>query len=261
MPHIGIRAIDCVRPDGVTIDTVTMNPRTWLSSGVMAELLDGWTAQRKPGVDSRYARLKTTQSDKTALDDFGRFVDDHANDPPSLRLASLPLELVSDWETDLAARYLVDDSGERKVSNEPHVRTARLFAFIRGAAAIGIAVNPVVLDRAKHGPRARWSRHISGQVAGFTDDEDRALKSALLTVLYRALAKVRAGAGVVARGKNPEQHGWEHAGEPGVAIGARRWLVNRRHPGEPVGTSAATLEMGEPGHFHHQPVAGRQASR
>jgi hypothetical protein len=154
LPHVGIRAIDCVRPDSITIDTISMNPADWLSSGLMAELLDGWTARRKPGVDSRHARLKTTQSDKTALDDFGRFVDNHATDPRSLRLASLPLELVSNWEADLAARFLIDDSGERKASNEPHVRTAKLFAFIRGAAAIGTAVNPVVLDRAKHGPRA-----------------------------------------------------------------------------------------------------------
>src|SRR6266849_2442861 len=208
LPHAGIRAIDCVRPDGVTIDTIAMNPADWLSSGLMAELLDGWTAQRKPGVDSRYARKKTTESDKTALDDFGRFVDNHATDPRSLRLASLPLELVSNWEANLAARFLVDDSGERKASNEPHVRTAKLFAFIRGAAAIGIVVDPAVLDRAKHGPRARWRRHISGQVVGFTDDEDRALKIALLAVLYGALAKVRAGAAVVARGKDPAQHGW-----------------------------------------------------
>ena len=103
----------------------------------MAELLDGWTAQRRLGVDSRYARKKTTESDKTAVDDFGRFVDHHPADPPSLRLASLPLELVSDWEADLATRFLVDDSGERKASNEPHVRTAKLFAFIRAAAGIG----------------------------------------------------------------------------------------------------------------------------
>src|SRR5713226_1647649 len=208
LPHVGIRAIDCARPDSITIDTLSMNPADWLSSGLMAELLDGWTAQRKPGVDSRYARLRTTQSDKTALDDFGRFVDKHATDPRSLRLASLPLELVSDWEADLAARFLVDDSGERKAANEPHVRTAKLFAFIRGAAAIGIAVNPVVLDRAKHRPRARWRRHVRGQVVGFTDDEDRALRTALLAVLYRALAKVRAGAAVVARGKDPAHHGW-----------------------------------------------------
>src|SRR6266849_10051789 len=201
MPHVGIRAIDCVRPDCITIDTISMNPGNWLSSGLMAELLDGWTAQRKPGVDCRYARLKTTQSDKTALDDFGRFVDNHATNPRSLRLASLPLELVSNWEADLAARFLVDDSGERKASNEPHVRTAKLFAFIRGAAAIGVVVNPVVLDRAKHGPRARWRRHIRGQVVGFTDDEDRALKTALLSMLQRALAKVRAGAALVLRGK------------------------------------------------------------
>lgn len=208
MPHVGIRAIDCVRPDGVTIDTIAMNPRDWLSSGLMAELLDGWTAQRKPGVDSKYARLKTTQSDKAALGDFGRFVDNHVTDPRSLRLASLPLELVSDWEAELAARFLVDDTGERKASNEPHVRTAKLFAFIRGAAAIGVAVDPVVLDRAKHGPRARWRRHVRGQVAGFTDDEDRALKTALLAVLHRALAKVRAGADLVARGNDPERYGW-----------------------------------------------------
>jgi hypothetical protein len=208
MPHVGIRAIDCVRPDGVTIDTIIMNPADWLSSGLMAELLDGWTAQRKPGVDSRYARLKTTQSDKTALNDFGQFVDNHTTDPRTLRLASLPLELISDWEAELAARFLVDDSGERKASNEPHVRTAKLFAFIRGAAAMGIAVNPVVLDRAKHRPRARWRRHVRGQVVGFTDAEDRALKTALFAVLYRALAKVRAGAALVARGKDPAQHGW-----------------------------------------------------
>src|SRR5947209_16171198 len=91
MPHLGIRAIDCVRPDGITIDTIAMNPADWLSSGLMAELLDGWTTHRKPGVDSRYARKKTTESDKTALADFGRFVDDHAIDHRSLRLASLPL--------------------------------------------------------------------------------------------------------------------------------------------------------------------------
>jgi hypothetical protein len=88
------------------------------------------------------------------------------------------------------------------------VRTAKLFAFIRGAAAMGIAVNPVVLDRAKHRPRARWRRHVRGQVVGFTDAEDRALKTALFAVLYRALAKVRAGAALVARGKDPAQHGW-----------------------------------------------------
>src|SRR5712692_8262449 len=208
MPHVGIRAIDCVRPDGVTIDTIAINPGDWLFSGLMAELLDGWTTQRKPGVDSRYARLKTTQSDKTALDDFGRFIDKHATDPRSLRLASLPPALLSNWEADLAARSLAANSGERKASNEPHVRTAKLFAFIRGAAAIGIAVNPIVLDRAKHGPRARWRRHVRGQVVGFTDDEDRALKTALFAVLYGALAKVRAGAAVVASGKDPAQHGW-----------------------------------------------------
>src|SRR6266849_7234134 len=146
MSHVGIRAIDCVRPDGITIDTFAINPRDWLSSALMAELLDGWTAQRKLGVDSRYARLRTTQSDKTALADFGRFVDNHATDPRSLRLASLPLELVSNWEADLAARFLVDETGERKASNQPHVRTAKLLAFIRGAAAIGVAVDPVVLD-------------------------------------------------------------------------------------------------------------------
>src|SRR5258708_33387762 len=95
MPHVGIRAIDCIRPDRVTIDTIAMSPGDWLSSGLMAELLDGWTAQRKPGVDGRYARLKTTQSDKTALADFGRFVDNHATDPRSLRLSSLPPHLVS----------------------------------------------------------------------------------------------------------------------------------------------------------------------
>jgi hypothetical protein len=104
MPHVGIRAIDCVRPDGLTIDTLTMNPGDWLSSGLIAELLDGWTAQRKPSVDSRYARLKTTQSDKTAIVDFGRFVDNHAANPRSLRLAGLPLELVSNWEADPAVR-------------------------------------------------------------------------------------------------------------------------------------------------------------
>jgi len=174
----------------------------------MAELLDGWTTQRRPGVDSRYARKKTTESDKTALDDFGRFVDNHATEPRSLRLASLPHELVSNWEAALAGRFLVDDSGERKASNEPHVKTAKLFAFIRGAAAIGIPVNPALLDRAKHGPRARWNRHVRGQVAGFSDDEDRALKTAFLAVLYRALAKVRAGATLIARGKDPTQHGW-----------------------------------------------------
>src|SRR5258707_4227078 len=110
LPHVGIRAIECVRPDGITIDTIAMNPGDWLSSGLMAELLDGWTAQRKPGVDSRYARFKTTQSDKTALDDFGRFVDNQTTDPPSLRLASLPPQLRADWEADLAARFLFDDS-------------------------------------------------------------------------------------------------------------------------------------------------------
>jgi len=66
----------------------------------------------------------------------------------------------------------------------------------------------VVLDRAKHGPRARWRRHVRGQVVGFTDDEDRALKTALFAVLYGALAKVRAGAAVVAKGKYPEHYGW-----------------------------------------------------
>jgi len=44
----------------------------------------------------------------------------------------------------------------------------------------------------------RWVHRRRGQ----------ALKSALLAVLYRALAKVRAGADVVARGNAPEQHGW-----------------------------------------------------
>ena len=142
MPHVGIRAIDCIRPDGVTIDTIAMNPADWLSSALMAELLDGWTTQRKPGVDSRYARKKTTESDKTALDDFGRFVDNHATDPRSLRLTSLPLELVSNWEAALAGRFLVDDSGERKASNGPHVKTAKLFASSAGRPPSGSPSTP-----------------------------------------------------------------------------------------------------------------------
>ncbi|MGO9899187.1 MAG: hypothetical protein ACLP0J_05755 [Solirubrobacteraceae bacterium] len=206
--HVGIRAIDCVRPDGLTIDTVALNPGHWRCSGLMADVLDGWVAHRRPGVDSRYARFKTTQTDKYALGDFARFVDANAGDPPALRLAGLSLELVSDWEADLAARFLVDGCGERKVSNEPHVRAAKLFAFIREAAAIGVVVDPILLDRARHGPRSRWHRHVAGQVLGFTDDEDRALKTALLAVLDRALAKVRQGAALIAAGKDPDQHGW-----------------------------------------------------
>lgn len=208
LAHVGARSIDCVRPDGVTVDTVVMNPGDWRCSGLMAALLDGWAAQRRPGVDSVYARLRTTHGDKTALADFGRFVDAHAGDPAALRLASLSVDLVSDWEADLAARLLVDGSGQRKVSNEPHVRAAKLFAFIRQAAAIGIAVDPVLVDRACHGPRAPWHRHVAGQVVGFTDEEDRAIKTATLGVLYRALAKVRSGAALVALGDDPDQHGW-----------------------------------------------------
>lgn len=208
LPHVGIRSIDCVRPDGVTVDTVAMNPGDWRCSGLMASLFDGWTAQRRPGVDSAYARLKTTQADRSSLADFGRFVDGHAGDPPSLRLANLSVDLVSDWEADLAARFLVDGSGERKVSNEPHVRAAKLFAFICQAAVIGITVDPLLLDRARHGPRARWHRHVAGQVVGFTDDEDRAIKTATLSVAYRALAKVRQGTALVAGGGDPDQHGW-----------------------------------------------------
>jgi len=208
LPHIGIRAIDCVRPDGVTVDTVKVNPANWRCSGLMADVLDGWAAQRKPGVDRAYANFKTTQTDRSALDDFGRFVDAHAADASTLRLAGLSLDLVSDWEADLAARFLVDSSGERKVSNEPHVRAAKLFAFIRKAAAIGVVVDPVLLDRAHHGPRSKWHRHVGGQVIGFSDDDDRALKTALLAVLYRALAKVHHGAALVAAGTDPEQDGW-----------------------------------------------------
>jgi len=208
MAHVGIRAIDCVRPDGVTVDTVTVNPGRWRCSALMADVADGWAAQRKPGVDSAYANFKTTQTDRSALEDFGRFIDAHASDAGALRLAGLPLDLVSDWEADLAARFLVDGSGERKVSNEPHVRAAKLFAFIRKAAAIGVVVDPVLLDRAAHGPRSKWHRHVGGQVVGFTDDEDRALKTALLGVLYRAVGKVRQGAALVAAGGDPDQHGW-----------------------------------------------------
>lgn len=62
----------------------------------------------------------------------------------------MSVELVSRWEADLAARFLVDGCGERKVSNEPHVRAAKLFAFIRKAAAIGVVVDPILLDRARH---------------------------------------------------------------------------------------------------------------
>lgn len=206
--HVGIRAIDCVRPDGLTVDTVAVNPGAWRCSGLMAEVLDGWVAHRRPGVDSRYARFKTTQADRYALDDFARFVDDHAGDPVALRLSGLSVELVSDWEADLAARFLVDGGGERKVSNEPHVRVAKLFAFIRKAAAIGVVVDPVLLDRARHAPRSRWHRHVAGQVVGFTDDEDRALKNALLGVLDQAVAKVRQGAALIAAGRDPDQHGW-----------------------------------------------------
>lgn len=208
LPHVGIRSIDCVRPDGVTVDTVAINPGDWRCAGLMAALLDGWTAQRKPGVDSAYAKLSTTHVDRSALADFGRFVDAHAGDPAALRLASLSVDLVSDWEADLAARFFVNGSGERKVSNEPHLRPAKLFAFIRKAAAIGIAVDPALLDRARHGPRAQWHRHVAGQVVGFTDDDDRAIKTAALGVLYRALAKVRRGGALVAGGGDPEQHGW-----------------------------------------------------
>lgn len=206
--HVGIRAIDCVRPDSVTVDTVAVNPGDWRCSRLMADVLDGWMAHRRPGVDSRYARFKTTQNDRYALDDFARFVDAHARDPVALSLATLPLELVLDWEADLAARFLVDGRGERKVSNEPHVRTAKLFAFIRKAAAIGVVVAPILLNRARHPPRSRWHRHVAGQVVGFTDDEDRALRTALLAVLDQALAKVRQGAALIAAGKDPDQHGW-----------------------------------------------------
>ena len=178
--HVGIRAIDCVRPDCVTVDTVAVNPGDWRCSGLMADLLDGWVAHRRPGVDSRYARFKTTQTDRHALDDFARFVDTHARDPGALSLATLPLEFVSGWEADLAARFLVDGCGERKVSNEPHVRTAKLLAFIRKAVAIGVQVDPIVLDRARHPPRSRWHRHVAGQVVGFTDEEDRALAAYFL---------------------------------------------------------------------------------
>lgn len=206
--HVGIRAIDCVRPDGLTVDTVAVNPGDWRCSGLMAEVLDGWVAHRRPGVDSRYARFKTTQADPYALGDFARFVDDHAGDPVALRLATLPLELVADWEADLAARFFVDGCGERKVSNEPHVRAAKVFAFIRKAAAIGVVVDPMLLDRARHAPRSRWHRHVAGQVVGFTDDEDRALKNALLGVLDQAVAKVRQGAALIAAGRDPDQYGW-----------------------------------------------------
>jgi hypothetical protein len=83
-----------------------------------------------------------------------------------------------------------------------------VFAFIRKAAAIGLVVDPILLDRAGHGPRSRWHRHVAGQVVGFTDDEDRALKMALLAVLDRAVAKVRHGADLVAAGRDPDRHGW-----------------------------------------------------
>lgn len=208
MAHIGIRAIECVRPDGVTVDTVTMNPADWRCSGLMADVLDGWLAQRKPGVDSTYGNYRTAQTDKAALDDFGRFVDARVGCPEALKLASLGLEVVSDWEADLAARFGVDGLGELKVSNEPHVRVAKVFAFIRAAAAIGVAVDPTVLDRARHGPRSKWHRHVAGQVIGFTDDEDRVAKTAFLTVFYRALAKVRQGAALAASGGDPDIHGW-----------------------------------------------------
>ncbi len=206
--RVGVRAIDCVRPDGVTVETVAVNPGEWRCSGLMADLLDGWVAHRSAGVDSRYARFKTAQADRYALDDFARFVDAHAVDPVSLRLADVSLDLVSDWEADLAARFCVDGSGERRVSNEPHVRAAKLLAFIRKAAAIGVVVDPVVLDRAGHGPRSKWHRHVAGQVVGFTDEEDRALRTALLAVLDRAVAKVRQGAALIAAGKDPDRHGW-----------------------------------------------------
>lgn len=88
------------------------------------------------------------------------------------------------------------------------MRAAKVFAFIRQAAAIGIVVDPVLLDRARHGPRAPWHRHLAGQVVGFTDDEDRAIRTAALGVLYRALAKVRRGAALVAGGNDPDRHGW-----------------------------------------------------
>ena len=206
--RVGIRAIDCVRPDGVTVETVAVNPGDWRCSGLMADVLDGWLAHRSAGVDSRYARFKTTQADRYALEDFARFVDAHAVDPAALRLADVSLDLVCDWEADLAVRFFVDGSGERKVSNEPHVRAAKLLAFIRKAAAIGVVVDPVLLDRARHGPRSKWHRHVAGQVVGFSDDEDRALKTALLAVLDRAVAKVRQGAALVAAGRDPDQHGW-----------------------------------------------------
>jgi hypothetical protein len=206
--RVGIRAIDCVRPDGVTVETVAVSPGDWRCSGLMADVLDGWVAHRSAGVDSRYARFKTTQADRYALDDFARFVDVHAVDPVALSLADVSLDLVSDWEADLAARFCVDGSGERRVSNEPHVRAAKLFAFIRKAAAIGVVVDPILLDRAGHGPRSKWHRHVAGQVVGFTDDEDRALKTALLAVLDQAVAKVRHGAALVAAGRDPDRHGW-----------------------------------------------------
>jgi len=94
--RVGLRAIDCVRPDGVTVETVAVNPGDWRCSGLMAYVLDGWMAHRSAGVDSRYARFKTAQADRYALDDFARFVDAHAVDPVALRLADVSLDLVSD---------------------------------------------------------------------------------------------------------------------------------------------------------------------
>ena len=206
--HVGIRAIDCVRPDSVTVDTVAVNPGDWRCSGLMAEVLDGWwrIAGRGSTADTPGSRPHRPTSTRSTTSPGS------STPTPATRsrcgLATLSLELVSDWEADLAARFLVDGSGERKVSNEPHVRTAKLFRFIRKAAAIGVVVDPILLDRARHPPRSRWHRHVAGQVVGFTDDEDRALKSALLAVLDQAVAKVRQGAALIAAGRDPDQHGW-----------------------------------------------------
>lgn len=208
LPHVGVRTLDCVRPDRVTVDTVALNPGEFGCARLMADLFDGWLAHRHPGVDSHHARHRTALGDKTALVDFGRFVDGHVEDLVALRLVSLPLAVVSAWEDDLAGRFLIGRDGEMKRSNEPHVRPAKLFSFIRAADRIGIPVEPVLLDRAGHGPRARWHRHVVSSVNGFSDDDDRVSKTSFLAVLYRSLERVRRGAVLAGQGGDPAEHGW-----------------------------------------------------
>ncbi|MGZ4666210.1 MAG: hypothetical protein ACXV5Q_14565, partial [Frankiaceae bacterium] len=207
-PRIGQRIVRAVRPDNVTIVEITMSPTDFACTQLAADMADGWVANRAGTVDGP-PRAASAGSECLILRNFLRYVEQRSPaERARLSLATLPLALISDWEGSLFAGSSTERSGEMRPANRAHTDAAVVFATIRAAGSAGVPVSAALLDRARHPPLTRYNPHACTQVPGFTDAEDRLLKTTFQHVVYRTANRIREAGELVRDGRDPRTAGW-----------------------------------------------------